>query len=141
MARTCALLFLAVLTAMSGLAQAGPSLSHTYQRVICILPFTGQGTWADPKRPMFAPLAAQAGRANSGIIAWYQEPTDSGNAVIAVIVAADRTALQPVLSAVSARVPGLSVFQPGQQNDQQIQAAITAVKKNFDLKRFVMRVP
>jgi hypothetical protein len=122
-----------------GFCQSQADLSHLYQRVICVVPLTGKGTWADPKRPLLAPLASQEGRGKSGILAYYQEPTDDGTAVIAVIVAADRASLQPIFSVANAS--GVAVFEHGKQTDQQIQSALTAVKKNFDLKRFLVRVP
>jgi len=42
---------------------------NTYFRVICIVPLTGQGTQADPKRPAYAPTAATMAAAQTAAAA------------------------------------------------------------------------
>lgn len=138
--RTVFLLVSTLLAAVSALAQQqhGQAI-NTYHRVIAVVPLTGAGTWADPKRPMFAPLPSQMGRGKSGILAYYHEPTDDGKLEIVIFVAVDRLSLQPILAAAAA--PGVTIFEPNKQSQQQMSASLKALKKDFDLQRFALRVP
>lgn len=112
--------------------------SNSYHRVIGIVPMVGSGTWDDPKRPMFAPHASQIGRERSGILAYYHELTDDGTAAIVVFVAADRSAFQSILSSNDHRV---QIFQPEKHSQQEVENALKAVRKDFDWRRFAVRVP
>ncbi len=38
-------------------AQQRVDARNLYERVICIVPMAGRGTYEDPKRPLFAPAA------------------------------------------------------------------------------------
>jgi hypothetical protein len=111
--------------------------SNSYHRIICIVPLIGSGKWDDPKRPMFAPVASQIGRGKSGILAYYHEMTDNGQAAIVVFVVADRAVLQPILTSA---VSGVQVFDLNATSPLAAQAALTSVRKDFDWKRFAVRV-
>ena len=109
---------------------------NLYFRVFAIVPYTGKGTWADPKRPMFAPLASEIGRDKSGILAYYHESTDDGKSAVVVFVAANRSALQPLLSN-----PAVQAFEQGKLPRAQVEQALKAVRRDFDWQRFAVRVP
>ena len=98
------LLLLYLLASLPAWPQHRVNERNSYHRVICVVPMIGSGTWDDPKRPMFAPTAAQMGRGKSGILAYYHEPTDDGQAAVVVFVAVDRASLKPILTASSAQV-------------------------------------
>jgi hypothetical protein len=111
---------------------------NRYERILCVVPMIGKGTWEDPRRPMFAPLPSEMGRGKSGILAYYHEPTDDGTRAIVQFVVADRSALQ----AIRARLdPLVKVFDPKKDKQTDVEAALKALQKNFDLKRFAVRVP
>jgi hypothetical protein len=130
-------LFLMSMVLMPAWAQPRVDPGNSYFRVICIVPMVGSGTWADPKRPMFAPGPTAIGRDRSGILAYYHEPTDDGTAAIVIFVAADRSALQGILTSTS---PSVKVFERGKASQQETEAALKAVKKDFNWQRFMLRV-
>jgi hypothetical protein len=72
----CSLAFFAVSFAQ----QRQLGLGQTYERVYAAVPMTGQGTWADPRRPLFAPVASQMspGDRGGGIAFHYVLSGDSG---------------------------------------------------------------
>src|SRR5215469_7184103 len=73
--------------------------SQMYERVYAILPIVGQGTWEDPKRPMFTPPpSAMTPGDRSGIIAFHHEVSDDGQLALVEIVAADTPGLAAVLA-------------------------------------------
>jgi hypothetical protein len=148
------------------LAQPKVDAANSYQRIICVVPWVGSGTWSDPKRPMFAPLPSELGRGKSGILAFYHEPSDDGQSAILVLVAVDRTSLQSVLSSTAAGVQVFDISNPAQVNAStsatghaaagtntaggtsstapvtvaSTTTALQAVRKDFDWNRFAVRV-
>ncbi len=135
-------------------AQHRVDLGSSHERIVLVVPMVGTGTWADPKRPMFAPVASQIGRDKSGILAYYHEPSDDGKLAIVVLVAQDRSAFKTILASAKAN-PSIQVFDrktitpaaaaPGLPASagtlQAATNALTAVRKDFDWKRFAVRVP
>ena len=49
-------------------AQRRVDPKFTYQRVIAVVPFVGQGTASDPRRPQYAPWPPSQGRKNIGAL-------------------------------------------------------------------------
>jgi hypothetical protein len=113
--------------------------TNSYHRVFAIVPYVGSGTYADPKRPMFAPLPDEMGRGKSGILAYYHEPTDDKKSAVVVFVAADRASLKPILTAAG---PGVTVFdrESGHQSQAAVEQALKDVLTDFDWNRFSVRV-
>lgn len=60
------------------------------------MPLTGAGTYADPRRPIFAPTGVES--KDGGIIEYRWTPSDDGRYAVVEFVALDRKALQPILS-------------------------------------------
>lgn len=119
-------------------AQHSVPPEQRYERIICIVPMVGRGTWEDPKRPLFAPLPSEMGRNKSGILAYYHEPTDDGKRVIVEFVAAGRSAFRSILASSD---PSVQVFERGKQPQKAIEAALKAARKDFNFQRFAVRVP
>ena len=160
-----ALFLLLLIASVPAWPQRKVDAANSYHRVICVVPLVGTGTWADPKRPMFAPTSSQLGRGKSGILAYYHELSDDGQSAIVVFVAADRASLQPILTT---KVPSVQVFDtsgqsapstttgvvahatspsaPAQGSAAGVAAtaaattALKAVRKDFDWARFAVRV-
>ena len=63
-------------------AQHRVDLGSSHERIMLVVPMVGSGTCADPKRPMFAPVASQIDRDKSGILAYYHELSDDGKSAI-----------------------------------------------------------
>ena len=98
----CLLLFLCYCPSWS---QHKVDPRNTYQRLICVVPVTGNGTAADPRRPAYAPVTpASAGAAQPGIIAYSQQVSDDGRFALVEYVARDRSAFAAILADKSIKV-------------------------------------
>lgn len=116
-------------------------LGQTYERVYAAVPMTGQGTWGDPRRPMFAPVASQMKSGDrSGVIAFHYVLSDDGKTALVEFVFQDRAALRPVVSSLSVQ-PSVKTFDRAKDSGAAIEAAFKAFKKDFDLSAFSVRVP
>ena len=155
------LLFFFALTVNVARAQHHVDLSASHERILLVVPMIGSGTWADPKRPMFAPVASQIGRDKSGILAFYHELSDDGKSAIVVLVAHDRSTFNAIFASAKTN-PSIQVFDRKAMAPQTATsgvkaptgtlstvagtlpaatAALTAVRKDFDWNRFAVRVP
>jgi hypothetical protein len=115
-----------------------------YERVYAILPIVGQGTWEDPKRPMFTPPpSAMTPGDRSGIIAFHHEVSDDGQLALVEIVAADSPRLAAVLAQLQniSHLPGVQIFDREKHGRKDIQKAFKVKKKDFDIDRFRVVVP
>ena len=118
--------------------------SQMYERVYAILPIVGQGTWEDPKRPMFTPPpSAMTPGDRSGIIAFHHEVSDDGQLALVEIVAADSPRLAAVLAQLQniSHLPGVQIFDREKHGRKDIQKAFKVKKKDFDIDRFRVVVP
>ena len=52
------LLMIVLALVANSFAQPRVDPRQTYHRVVCVVPYTGSGTAADPKRPLYAPTAS-----------------------------------------------------------------------------------
>ena len=117
---------------------------NTYQRVIAIVPMTGSGTAADPRRPLYAPLpptkeqAVAAAKTRTGILAFTYQLTDDGKSAIVELVARDRSAFAPILADRSANV---KVFEKDKMSRQQLETEVKKQKRDFDFTRFGVVLP
>jgi hypothetical protein len=101
----------------------------------------GQGTWADPRRPLFAPVASQMrSGARGGVIAFHYVLSDDGKTALVEFVFQDRAALRSVVSSLAVQ-PAVKTFDRAKDSGAAIEAAFKAFKKDFDLSAFSVRVP
>ena len=124
-------------------AQKGPKVDsqNLYQRVFLTVPMVGAGTYADPKRPLFAPKPSEIKPGDrSGIIAWHFEASDDGKTALVEYVFADRAGLTGALRTITAQ-PSVAAFERGKDSTASIESAFRLLKKDFDLNRFMVRVP
>jgi hypothetical protein len=128
-------------------------MRNTHERVVAIVPMIGKGTEDDPRRPMFAPLAAemappeddtaavaakstapgkpgQAAKSTGRIIAYTCKPSDDGRFALVEFVATDRAALDEILKETHADV---KVFRLGEQSRKSALAELRKFRKDFDL--------
>jgi hypothetical protein len=145
------------LLASIGAAFAQPRVDwrNTYQRVIAIVPMVGQGTDADPRRPMYAPLppavatsatapsttVAPVGPAtplagSSGILGYAMVQTDDGSSAIVEFVASDPSIFQNILADTT-----IQAFLKGRDTRQAAEAAFQKLKPRFSIANFGARVP
>jgi hypothetical protein len=66
-----------------------------HERMTAVVPFIGAGTYANPKRPMFAPGPQEKA---SAFLSYSWEPSDDGRYAIVEFVALDRKAFAAILS-------------------------------------------
>ncbi len=125
---------------------------NIYHRVITVVPYVGQGSVADPKRPQYAPLPAAvtgslqgagpvatgptAAPATPAIIGYMHIPSDDGKFALVEYVARDMAAFQTIMSDTS-----LTVFVKGRDSKATIEAALQKYKKNFSLDSFGVVIP
>jgi hypothetical protein len=108
---------------------------NTYNRILCIVPIVGSGTWDDPKRPQYAPLQVDtAGR--TGIIGYTYQASDDGSFALVEFVAKDPAALAPILTN-----PAIKVFVKGKHNRADIESEFKKYKKDIDLDQFGVVMP
>ena len=83
-------------------AQPRVDARNMYERVLAVVPLmVGQGTFDDPKRPMYAPSPAQVQTATAtrqGILAFTYVMSDDGLLALVEFVARDRSAFQAILA-------------------------------------------
>jgi hypothetical protein len=113
---------------------------NRYERVLAIVPWTGSGTMADPKRPLYAPQTAsavspQAVDRSTGILAYHCTASDDGKVALCEFIAVHRAALQPIMADAS-----VTSFLKGRDTVAGIVAEFKKYKKDFDISKFVMAV-
>jgi len=128
-----------LLASLSGAIAQQPRVDprNTYERILAIVPFTGAGTLADPKRPLYAPKPNEvAPGSRTGIIAYTSVASDDGQFALVEFVAADRTAFAPILADTT-----VTAFLKGNSQPAAILATFQKYKKDFDLNNFGVRLP
>jgi hypothetical protein len=123
-------------TATSLPAQHKVDARNLYERLYCILPITGSGTWADPKRPMYAPSPGQTNPASrTGIIGFTHVLSDDGLFALVEFVAHDASAFQGILADTK-----IKAFRKGKDKREDIEAEFRKHKKDFSFDNFAARV-
>ena len=115
-------------------AQYRVDARNMYERVLVIVPFTGAGTMADPKRPMYAPAQIDP-ISRTGIIAYQCLTSDDGKLALCEFVAKDRSAFKSLLADHS-----IKAFLKGRDRIADAIAAFKALRKDFDPAHFGVRV-
>ncbi len=119
-----------VLTGAMTMAQRKVDVHNMYERVICVVPMVGKGTFDDPRRPMFAPLPGKEGPRADGIMAWSFVLSDDGNMAVVEFVARDRSAFKEILSTGRSDV---RAFRKGQDQRDDIEQEFRKHRKDFSL--------
>ena len=125
------LLFVCLHSALLLFAQPKVDSNNLHERVIAIVPLTGAGTYADPKRPLFTP---RPGENAPDIVSFRYELTDDSKFAILELTARNSRGLQPLLGANS---PDIKVFRKGKDKKDDIERELKKVKKDIDLTSFV----
>ncbi len=108
---------------------------NTHERLLCIVPMVGSGTYEDPRRPLYAPLPRRSS-GQDGILAYAFEVSDDGRFALVEFVARDRSAFAGIAGDTSVRT-----FVRGRDKRDVIETEFKRHKKNFDFTRFAVRVP
>jgi len=108
--------------------------STMYFRIYAVVPITGSGTAADPKRPMFAPLASDFKSDHSGILGFQMQLSDDKTMALVEIVAANRNVL---LSTITSTAAGVVIFEQGKASKALIEAEFQKYKAGFTLNTWI----
>jgi hypothetical protein len=115
------------------------------------VPMVGKGTFADPVRPLFAPLPTDGGEADPrvkptgkeganlkdpGILGFRYELSDDRKTALLELTARDQEALKPFRETKRADV---KVFEVGKATKEEIQTEFRKYKPSFDADQFSER--
>jgi hypothetical protein len=118
---------------------------NLYERLLCIVPITGTGTWADPKRPLYAPSPAQMNPASrTGIIGFTHVLSDNGQFALVEFMARDAKAFDNILADINANINlnvNVKSFRKGKDKREDIEAEFRKHKKDFNFDHFGIKVP
>jgi hypothetical protein len=70
------LAFFVAVSAVPAISQPRVDSRNLYERIIAVVPLTGAGTYADPRRPLFAPSPSD--QSADGIIEFFWQESDDG---------------------------------------------------------------
>jgi hypothetical protein len=130
-----AAILLAIATCLPAQHKVDPRSLH--ERLYAVVPMTGSGTWADPKRPLYAPSPSQMNPASrTGIIGYTHVLSDDGQFALVEFVARDATAFNRILADTS-----IKSFRKGKDKREDIEAEFRKHKKDFSFENFGVRVP
>lgn len=120
---------------MAVFAQQAVDPRNLYERLLCIVPIIGEGTYEDPKRPLFTPKPGERseGGPATEIIAFSWVPSDDGKRALVEFVARDREAFAPILSN---RRPDVVRFEKGRSTREEVEQEFRKHKKDFNLSQF-----
>jgi hypothetical protein len=110
-----------------------------YERVMAVVPLVGAGTFADPKRPMYAPSPAELQTSmatRQGILGFTHVMSDDGQVALVEFVAKDRSAFQAILTD-----PSVKAFLKGRDKREDMEAEFLKHKKDFNFAHFGVRMP
>jgi hypothetical protein len=111
------------------LSQSHVLSSRAEERMICVVPMAGAGTYSDPKRPAVVPATLSGGR--ESITGWRYEPSSDGRFAIVEISAPDKRAF----AAVQADRRVVAAFVKGKHKRADIEKEIRKYKPDFSLDR------
>src|SRR5581483_2574363 len=107
---------------------------NMYQRILCAVPYVGQGTAEDPIRPKFAPIAGPS--ETKGILGYTQIASDDLKWAIVEFVARDASAFDEILKDKQVRV-----FVKGKHSRNEIETEMRRYKRGFNLDQFEVVIP
>ena len=136
-------------------AQQAVDPRNRYERLICIVPMIGSGTYEDPRRPAYAPTSSQLDQADpgKGILAYTFQASDDGQFALVELVAMDRGAFATILADAkgeltddSSPIPlqlrsEFKVFPKGQVARTVIERAFQKFKPGFNLDTLEVNLP
>jgi hypothetical protein len=120
-----------------------------HERVLLVVPLTGRGTAEDPRRPLGLP----ANVVNAAIpVGFRYLVADDGKTAIVLLFAGSRSQIDSLLvnaGLVDANAPsqlinalsGVQLFDPKKQDQASVEAALKALRKDFNLDAFLANAP
>jgi hypothetical protein len=121
--------FLVAVCASCVFAQNQVDPRNLHERVIAVVPIIGAGTYADPKRPLFAPTPRETSK-SGGIIEYQWTPSDDGKYAVVEFVAKTRAELMSIIT--DSRT--LKAFEKGKSKKADIERELQKYRKDFSLE-------
>lgn len=115
------------------LAQNAVDRRSVGERLICIVPMVGQGTYDDPKRPLYAPKPGELSKDGSGITSFSFQVSDDGKTALVELVARTPDAFSAILAE---RRVDVQIFRKGLTTKEEIESAFKNHKKDFKADSF-----
>jgi hypothetical protein len=115
-------------------AQQRVDSRQVHERILCIVPMVGSGSYDDPRRPAFAPSPSNSNEAkdSEGILGYSYQISDDGQSALVEFVARNRAAFKEILEA--SKSQGFKVFEKGKQRRSDILSEFRKYKKDFNLE-------
>jgi hypothetical protein len=113
---------------------------NLHERIYIVVPMTGSGTYADPKRPLIAPTDDQMrprSGSGSGIISWSYQTSDDGKLAIVEIVARDPA----VISALANDSRILKSFERGRDRKADVERELRVFRRSFSISAPSLSAP
>lgn len=137
------------------LAQQAVDPRNRGERLICIVPMIGAGTYEDPHRPAYAPTAQEQEQLlpGEGILGYSFQMSDDEQWALVEFAALDRDAFAKILADVKGEladsdspIPAylrsdFKVFEKGRVKRTDIQLAFRKFKQNFNLDTLGVSLP
>ena len=144
-----------LLCASALLAQQAVNPRNRYERLICIVPMIGSGTYEDPRRPAYAPTSSEQAQVEpgQGILGYSLQISDDGQFALVEFAAMDRKAFAKILSDAKGDVADsespipfqfrseFKVFEKGKVTRATVENAFRKLKPNFNLDTVGVYVP
>jgi len=128
---------------------------HLHERILCVVPMVGAGTYEDPRRPAFAPTAADFRATDASItlsetpnpgdqasdpkiVAYSYQLSDDGQFALVEFVARDQIAFREIYAA---QAQGIKVFKKGIQSRTEILREFRKYKRDFNLETQGVNLP
>jgi hypothetical protein len=121
-------------------AQQRVSPGHQHERIRCVVPMVGSGTYDDPRRPAFVspqadhsaeslnPSDESNGKAH--LLSYSYLLSDDGQFALVEFVALDKSAFNDIKA--QAVRQGFRVFEDGKQRNSEILREFRKYKKDYD---------
>ena len=119
-------LFLVVVGLVSSAFGQPPRVGGSGEKTLVIVPMTGAGTWADPRRPALPPDIGAAFR---------YVLSDDGNSAV-VELSGGTPPQRQKLEAELTRDARVQVFRPSKDKKNDVEIEIRKIKKDFDISAF-----
>jgi hypothetical protein len=134
-------------------AQQRVNLRNTYERLLCVVPMVGAGTYEDPRRPKYAPTGplhnpqlapideAQPGREDlqplrKGILGFSFVLSDDEQFALVEFVAASKADFKEIVADASVKA-----FVKGKARRLDIESEFRRFKADIDLDKLEVSVP
>ena len=128
---------------------------NRYERIVCIVPMIGSGTYEDPRRPAYVPTDSEQAQTppGQGLLGYSSIISDDGQWALVEFAAMERTAFSRILADAKGELTGtdspipltarsdFKVFEKGGVTRVAVERAFRKFKPNFALDMLEVNLP